>query len=825
MRRQLLKMRLKWYICVPLLLLCVPTFSQVRTLQAVKIASPPKIDGVLDDDAWTNVTPATNFIQNFPSYGLPASQKTEVRIVYDNTAVYIGAYLYDDPALIRQQITSRDGEQQADVDYFSVFFDTYNDHQNGFQFLVTSANVQTDAKMGPNLSDGGFGSFGDKTWDAVWESKVSIKNDGWVIEMKIPYISLRFGKKDVQTWGLQFLRSVRRSNENSYWSPVDPQINGFINQFGLFADLKDIQPPLRLSFSPYLSTGFRSTPIPNEYLSEWLLNGGMDVKYGINEAFTLDATLIPDFGQVVSDNAVNNLTPYEVRFKENRPFFTEGTELFNKAGLFYSRRIGAIPTKYYDIRDMAAMDPNIEIVKNPAATQLLNAIKLSGRTQRKLGIGLFNAVTAPMHAVIRDKTTGKETKIETEPLANYNIVVIDQALKDRSYITFTNTNVIRNGNGRDANVTAIDVALYDKRSAHVVQATARYNKIWDSEEYDGYNTTLRFAKVNGNWQYSAQANVESKMYDPNDLGILSAPNEVTYDGIVSYNQFKPTKNFITYSYTLEARMQYLYKPYAFSRTDLAGTAFRVFKNFWDITLYTLINPGEAHDYFELRTDGRYLAYPFNYYFSLSGSSDSRKKFYFRYGGTFARSPDYDNDYYGVDIGFRYRFNNKFSLDLQTNSGVEKNQLGYAFSRELNDEPIVGFRDNKVFVSVLTGNYNFTPRLNLSLRTRHYWNKVTYRSFFDTDLKGHLVPRPFINDKDQNVNIFNLDAFLTWDFRLGSRVVLGYKNWLGDDEVVNMTTEKNNYLRNLGKVFDLRHGNEFTVRFIYFLDYNQLRKKH
>jgi hypothetical protein len=813
---------LKRYLCIPLLLVCGQLFSQAKTLQAIRITQAPIIDGNLDDAAWNNASLGSDFIQNFPTFGLPASQKTTVLLAYDNSAIYIAAYLYDDPSLIRKQITSRDAEQQSDVDYFSVFLDTYKDEQNGFQFLVTSANVQTDARMGPNLG-GGFGGFGDKTWDAVWESKVSIKSDGWVVEMRIPYISLRFAKGGIQNWGLQLLRFIRRNNENDYWSPVNPEINGFINQFGLLANINDIQPPLRLSFSPYLSTGFRSSPIRNEYLNEWLRNGGMDVKYGINESFTLDATLIPDFGQVISDNVVNNLTPYEVRFQENRPFFTEGTELFTKAGLFYSRRIGAIPGKYYDILDTALTDPNIEVVRNPARTQLINGIKLSGRTQKKLGIGIFNAIGAPMHALIRNKTNGLRTNIETEPLANYNILVLDQAFKGRSYLTFTNTNVIRNNNGRDANVSAIDLALYDKRNTYLVQGTARYSKIWDVSANDGFNTMLRVGKVGGNLQYSALVNVESADYDPNDLGILPAPNEVSYRTSISYSKFKPTQNFITYSYSFNTRFQYLYKPYAFNRIDLIGDAFWVFKNFWDLQVEAVVNPGEARDYFELRTPNRYLAYPFNYYLNASGSTDSRKRTFMRFGCTYARSPDFDNDLYIISLGLRYRFSNQFTLDLQTDSHVEKNQLGYAFARELNNEPIVGFRDNHEFITVLTGTYNFTPRLNLTLRSRHYWNTVTYHSFHNVDMKGHLAARPFINGKNQNVNIFNLDAFLTWDFRLGSRIIVGYKNWLGNDEMVAVSG-RNTYLHNLSKVFDLRHGNELTMRFIYFLDYNQFRKK-
>ncbi|MES1219181.1 MAG: DUF5916 domain-containing protein, partial [Bacteroidota bacterium] len=391
-------MKAKLLLFVLVLLTGMVSFAQQK-LDAVRAISAPKIDGSLDDACWQNAPVAGNFIQNFPDYVKSSSVKTEVRIIYDNDAIYIGAYLYDNPALIRRQLTARDEERQKDVDYFSVFLDTYHDRQNGFQFVVTSVNVQSDARLAPNLTLEP-GEYGDKTWDAVWESKVGIKPDGWVVEMRIPYISLRFSKKKFQDWGLQLLRSTRRINETSFWNEVKPNENGFVNQFGDLQNLENIKPPLRLSFSPYISGGYQTIPETNGYRTTWLRNGGMDVKYGINESFTLDATLIPDFGQVVSDNTINNLTPYEVKFQENRPFFTEGTDLFNKAGLFYSRRVGAVPNRYYDIQDSAFINPDIEIIKNPSVTQLYNAIKFSGRTKKKLGIGFFNAVTAPMNAVI-----------------------------------------------------------------------------------------------------------------------------------------------------------------------------------------------------------------------------------------------------------------------------------------------------------------------------------------------------------------------------------------------------------------------------------------
>jgi hypothetical protein len=819
-------MLLRRYICFPLLLLCGSLFAQVRSLQAIKIEQAPKIDGNLDDLAWKDVVPVTDFIQNFPDWGKPANHHTEVKVVYDNSAIYVAAYLQDDPALVRKQLTARDAEQQTDVDYFSIFFDTYNDHQNGFQFLVTSANVQTDARLGPNLG-GDFGAYGDKTWDAVWESQTDMKENGWVVEMKIPYISLRFAKKDVQDWGMQLLRFVRRNNESDFWSPVDPNVNGFVNQFGTYRQLMDIQPPLRLSFSPYISTGYRNAPQTNgTYQSDWLGSGGMDVKYGINESFTLDATLIPDFGQVISDNTINNLTPYEVRFTENRPFFTEGTEIFNKAGLFYSRRVGSTPLGYNMVRNFVSNNTDWVIRKNPSVTRLYNAAKFSGRTKNKLGIAVFNAVTVPAKARIYSRVTGQDSTIETEPLANYNIVVLDQALKGRSYLTFTNTNVLRNGIARDANVSAFDFSLYDKGNNYNFKGTGRYSRIFSVNPYDGFNATLRGGKVSGRWQYFLQGNVESENYDPRDLGFLASPNEILITNAISYKEFQPTRHFLNYSYSVGTRYNRLYKPAEFGDFLAYGSAFWVLRNFWDFTL-ELGYWADQHDYFVLgdpATYQRFVKRPAYSYASLEGSSDSRKRLYFSYELLLADFYSKENkDYHIAEGGLRYRFSNKFTLDCSYRHEGETDYIISA-GRELNGEPIVAFVDFTDVTMVVSGIYNFTPRINLTMRARHYLSRVDFKRFANVDYKGNTVPRNGTTTYD-NVNIFNLDAFFTWDFRLGSRVVLGYKNWLGEEERVDLLGKKNTYLRNLGSIFDLRHGNEFTARFIYFIDYNQLRKKH
>ncbi len=815
-------MAIKPFFLLPMMVVFLHGSTQTRSLPAVKSERPIKIDGNLDDAAWQTSPVATGFIQNFPKAGEPATLRSEVRILYDNTGIYIGAMLYDDPSNVRRQLTGRDGEQQTDADYFSVFFDTYNDNQNGFQFLVTSANVQTDAKLSASFS-GDFGDYGDRTWDAVWESNTKMHSNGWSLEMRIPYFSLRFSKKDVQDWGVQLMRFSRKTNETTFWNFVDPNVNGFVNQFGDLAGLKDIEPPLRLSFSPYLSTGVNISPVADGKKAEWLKSGGMDVKYGISESFTLDATIIPDFGQVVSDNVVNNLTPYEIQFEENRPFFTEGTELFNKAGLFYSRRVGEMPQKFRSVQSFVQSNPNYEIMENPAVTNLYNAIKFSGRTKHKLGIGFFNAIAQRERAIIRHKTSGLDSSIVTEPLANYNIIVIDQALKNRSYVTFTNTNVIRESTNRDANVSAFDFSFFDKENKFNVRGAARYSKIFGTSGYDGFSTSLRVGKVSGKIQYFLQNLIESDKYDPNDLGILPAANEVSYTGQVSYNQFTPKGNFLTYNYRLTSSYGWLYKPYAFSYLRVNASGFWVFKNFWDVNLILGSLPFGENDYFVLNTPGRYAQRPPFSYAELEGSSDSRKKLFFSYNllGSVFHIPE-EHTYYRYELGLRYRFSNKVTMQITNASEKETDYIVFA-GREVNGEPIISFVDFTDITSIYSGVYNITPRMNLTMRVRHNWSKVIYKRFANVDANGKDVPRPFIPNQDENVNFFNLDAFYTWDFRLGSRVVLGWKNFLGNDEYVDGTMHKK-YLNNLGETLDLRHGNELTLRFIYFIDYNTLKRK-
>lgn len=800
--------------------------AQVRNLAAVKISSAIKIDGNLDDVAWKNIRPVSDFITVSPVYGLPSKRNTQVKIAYDNSAIYVSAYMYDNPARIRKQITARDMTDRQDADVFTVGFDTYRDKQNAFVFKVTTVNVQADLKISQSGTNNG-GVVYDNTWDAVWESKTSIKADGWVAEMKIPLSAIRFSKKNIQDWGINFGRFTRFENENSVWSPIDPNISGELNQWGVWSGLTDIKPPVRLSFLPYLSGGIRVSPTAKGDVTEFLKSGGMDVKYGVNESFTLDMTLIPDFAQVQSDNVYLNLSPFQVKFDDYRPFFTEGTELFNKAGLFYSRRIGAQPGKVSEVLNTYGSDSNYQILKNPGITKLYNATKFSGRTKANLGIGILNAVTVPMYAKIRDLRNGKDSSILTEPLTNYNIIVLDQALKNRSSISFTNTNVLRKGNNRNANVSNIGISMFDKQNRYNYTFTGSYSSVWGKlENKNGFTSTTGFGKVSGKIQYRAEVSVESDKYDPNDLGFLINNNSFEYSGNISYNINRPTRRFLNHSFSLNFTNTYLYKPFVWTDLEINSKAFLLFKNFWDVTFKFVTKPVWTKDYFV--HSNQYTGYflrrsPF-YYFEISGSTDSRKKLFVNYQLGGAESPLPHDPYWTGQLGLRYRFSNKLQASTSMEIEQDKGNWGYAFKLNPNGSPVISRRNVNTNTFIASAQYNFTSRMNVNIRMRHYWSLLKNTNFYNLNADGYWRDTVFFNNENVNFNTFNIDMFYTWDFLPGSRITFGWKNALGSG--VNIDAYQNtSYGRNFAKVITNPHSNEVTLKIVYYLDYLNLKRKN
>jgi hypothetical protein len=814
-----------------------------KHLQAVRIPGGIKLDGVLDEAAWQQAPAATDFIQNRPNPGPPERHKTEVRILYDDANLYVGAVMHDvSPDSIMRELAARDNF--GNTDFIGIFLDTYHDKLNGYGFFVTTGGVQMDCRYSPAGGE-------DFNWNAVWDSRTSIRGTDWVAEMRIPYSAIRFSNQPEQRWGLNFMRQRKKENQAFFWNEVKPAIDGFVNQWGVLEGVRDIKPPLRLSLTPYVSGYVNHNPLNAEGTrrTSTSFNGGADVKWGINESFTLDATLVPDFGQVQSDNQVLNLSPFEVQFNENRQFFTEGTELFNKGNLFYSRRVGATPIGFYDV---AAAD-NEKIVRNPAETRLLNATKVSGRTKNGLGVGLFNALSNDVYATLRNTETGEERTVQTQPFSNYSIAVLDQSLKNNSYLSLINTNVTRWGKTYDANVTGGLFRFANKKNSYAVDGRVVYSRRRGNEfgsaekvdDQDGYKYLLGVGKISGAFTWRLTQGIESDHYNPNDLGILFGNNNISQELYMSYNKYKPfwkVNNF--YSWWGVAH-SLLYAPTQYQNANVYGGFNTTFtKRFLSTGLNFDANPVNR-DYYEPRA-GDVLGLPLGPYWvrvpanaNLGGfiSSDYRKKLALDVNGgvrVYARDnrlPRPSRQGYGVSVSPRYRVNNKLNFRYSIDWNLSHNQIGFVNGGMDSDEPldqpflnqiILGRRDVVTVSNVLQMAYTFTNRMSLTFRTRHYTSTVRYKDFARLNPGGDEQLVDYQRNRDNTYNAFNIDAVYSWWFAPGSQISVVWKNAGTNFLEANQATPL--YFDNLSNTINTPHNNSLSVKILYYLDYLTLRPK-
>lgn len=779
----------------------LPAQNSPRELHARRALSVPVIDGVLDDSAWANASIANSFTQTQPDPGLPSRQDAEVRFLYDDDAIYIGARLTDkEPGNILHQLGQRDDFQNNNTDAFGVMLDTYHDRRNAFYFVVTAAGVQTDARYTLDKTD--------LTLNAVWYSKTKIDEHGWVVEMKIPYQALRFPKTDSQTWGINFMRVIRRYRETSYWNPVDPAVLGVVNQCGDLSGMNSIVSPVRLALLPYVSGYAENFDGHNAYS----FNGGMDVKYGINESFTLDMTLIPDFGQALSDNVVLNLSPFEVKFDERRYFFTEGTELFNKNDLFYSRRIGARPSGYSALSSQ--LEANEIIEDNPSVTRLYNALKISGRTPSKLGIGFLNSVSAPAEAMIYDTAEGTHRIVVTEPLSNYNVIIVDQVLKHNSYIGFLNTNVMREGSARDANVSSVQFRLGDKKNKYAVEGFGDMSMIYNpgsAVPVNGYRYNLTAGKVSGRYLIQGRYRVVSPQFNPNDLGYLDRSNFIDYTLTQNYNVYKPFWRLTSMFNTLEANLGMLYDPRHRTFITITGKHYFTFRNFLTLGITWLSNPFKNYDYFEARVPGRYLIYPKNNELGGFLSSDYRKRFALDATASYRIFLERNRTIFKYMVSPRVRVNDKLFFVIRWENERKKDNVGYVAYR--NDSLFFGIRDINTVTSTITLNYVFTNKMNLSMRVRHYWSQADYRSYFLLNGNGKVEEAYYNRNADVNFNAFNIDLVYTWQFLPGSELSIVWKNAI----LSSTALLQPDYGEDVQTVFDSPQSNSISAKLIWYID--------
>ena len=816
-------------LCIAFVLASFCSFSQAakpRILDAKRTSGTIKIDGIVTDSSWKDAAVMTNFLYFRPKTGAPEdfANRTVAYIMYNDEGIYFGGFCYErtKDSIATQLTGTRDGF--GTNDYIGIIFDTYNDKLNGFEYFVTPLGEQWDAKMNPPSMNSDMEDF---SWNGVWKSGAVITDSGWSFEMFIPFAAIRFGKKDVQDWGFNVTRRRRKTEQQNTWNPIDPNVNGFLTQEGIWKGISNIKPPMRLQFSPYFSVYSNHYPFNQAGQKNWTasVNGGLDVKYGINQAFTLDATLIPDFGQVQSDNQVLNLTPFEVKYNEYRNFFTEGTELFSKGNLFYSRRIGGSPIHMHDF----SVDSNETVVKNPTESKLINATKISGRMQNGLGIGFLNAVTKPQYATIENTATKEERQALTDPLTNYNVFVLDKTMKRNSSVSLVNTNVWRSGDDYDANVTAALFELNDKKNTYnlggKVATSNRFGYLEDGGTETGFSHELHFNKTSGQFNFSLSQERTDTKFTSDDMGYFTNNNYLNHYLWVNYhwNQPKDWYNRININFNsnisvLSKKIEPIDEKYQSAGFNINANAQT--KKLWFFGVFAGYN-FKQNDFYEPRRQGWYFQRGAQVILESWMETNNSKKFSFFIDALYRKSINF-YDQYGFDIvlGENLRLNNKLSFSHQINFQPRYNNIGYTYVSGSSNINFAKRRVNTV-ENILSTTYSFSNKMGITFRARHYLSTVDNKEFFLLQKDGNLQANTgYQPNADQNANFFNIDMVYTWQFAPGSFLNIVWKN-----ATQYYTNEvERSYFKNFSNTISSNNNNNFSIKVIYFLDYLNAKKQ-
>lgn len=792
------------YFSLFILFSCRFLGQDTKEIIAFRTSEKISIDGLDDEQSWAKAMIATDFLELNPTEGKEPLYKTEVKILFDDNNLYILGYCYDDhPDSILTQLGERDDNLNADL--FTVSFDPYDKKLDAFVFSVSASGVQSDYR------------FSDNSFNAVWESDVKVVDDGWIAEIKIPYYAIRFPNGEKQIWRIQFDREIRRTRTELQWSLVPKNVETEINYWGILKGLDNIKDPLRLSLSPYLSSFVDHV----DGQTSLGYGAGADLKLGLNESFTLDMTLLPDFSQVRSDNIVKNLGAFEVVFEEQRPFFQEGVELFNLGDLFYSRRIGGVPENYDQV--YAEVDSNEVVSENPNTAQLINVAKVSGRNKNGLGLGVMNAVTAPTDVTIENSVTGETRNYQTNPLVNYNIFSIDQNLKNNSSIYFINLNTSRAGDFIDANVSSLGINLVNKNSSYATSGMLHIsqrsndlkNDVFRSNSGDGLSYTLSFSKISGNFKYSLWSENKSPNFNPNDLGVNFATNIRTHELNVQYNKYNPFGSFNSAYNSMTFSVEQDYTTGQLLKKNYEGNFYWTNRKFHTFIFSQSAQIGDGIDLFESRVPGQLFIVPEWFYNGIGISSDYRKKIALdgEIGFGYGYFTDYvKNEYFEINLSPIIRVSDRLSLTPSVNYSSFLNGAGFA--GYFDGVPKYGVRDVRTLTNILQGKFLFKNNLALTLRVRHYWSYGLYDYYGDLDEEGYIVvDDDFENSGDFNFNAFNTDLIFTWQFAPGSFLNIVYKNALQRDEQLIQTS----YFNNLGSVFDEDQRNTITMKIVYFFD--------
>lgn len=801
-------------------------------IPAIRIqGDAPVIDGILNDEAWNGAPMVTDFTQVEPNEGNPASERTEVRILYGADALYVAFRALDRrPDSIAAQLTRRDSDSYSDRVH--VLVDSYHDQRTAFQFGVNPVGVKQDIYRFDDTEE-------DSSWDAVWEATARVDDLGWTAEFRIPYSQLRFGDHDNQTWGINFAREIARRNEVSTWAPIRQSDAAVVSRSGKIQGLRGLGSPTRMEIRPFTLARLIRAPEdagnPFYNRNDFFSSAGADLKYGVTNDLTLDLTVNPDFGQVEADPAQVNLSAFETFYPEQRPFFIEGASIFNfgigvgdgdmgSESLFYSRRIGRAPQGEVDERNGFSRVPDVSTI--------LGAWKLSGKTRGGWSIGLLHAVTAEETAQIVTGE-GNDLKDPVEPLSNYGVVRVQKDFRDgRTAVGFMGTAANRDQEVADAlqlrtggyaggfdfrhrfgnddrflvngyllgsHVRGSPEAMlitqksptrsFHRPDAHHLELDP------NSTSMNGWAGKVDLFKVGGGyWRFGTTAMAKSPGFEPNDLGFQRETDLIIQAGFIGYNRYNPTEHLRRWNLNANGWHGWTFGG---ERVATGGNinGSLTLKNYWGGFM-------GINRELEAFSNGMLRGGPLirreastNGWFGFF--TDSRKAVQANVGNNWSRASESDSWSWSTSANLRWRPSGRMNLSLGPFVTRNVNDLQWVDHLRTNrDHYVFGRMDQKTLG--LTGRFDFTfkPDLTLQVYAQPFVSAGTFGAFKEVadpraeklesrfspvaaaldgstylaDLDGDGDPETFTNP-DFNFKQFRSTMVLRWEYRPGSLLYL------------------------------------------------------
>lgn len=842
-------------------------------IPAIRIrGDAPTIDGILGDEEWVGAPLVSDFVQMEPDEGKPATERTEVRVLYGAEALFVAFRAFDrHPDSIAAQLTRRDSESYSD--FVHVVVDSYHDERTAFHFGVNPVGVKMDIYRFDDTEE-------DTSWDAVWDVATRVDGEGWTAEFRIPYSQLRFGNQDDQTWGINFAREIARRRETSTWAPIRQSDAAVVSRSGELQGLRGLGSPTRLELRPFTLAKLSRAPgdaeNPFYKRNNFFSSGGMDLKYGVTNDLTLDLTVNPDFGQVEADPAQVNLSAYESFYPEQRPFFIEGAAIFNfgiglgdgdmgSESLFYSRRIGRAPQGEVDDRGGFSETPDVSTI--------LGAWKLSGKTQGGWSIGFLHAVTSEETAQVVAQD-GRELEDPVEPFSNYAVARVQRDFRDgRSAVGFIGTAANRNKEVADALQirTGGYAGGFDFRhrfgkedrflangyilgsnvrgSPETMRATqespARYFQRPDATHVEvnpslasmsGWAGKLELFKVGGGyWRWGTTVVAKSPGFEPNDLGFQRESDLVVHAGFLGYNHYNPTEHLRRWNLNANGWHGWTFGGERVSTGGNVNGSLTL-KNYWG-GFMGINREFESYSNSALR-GGPLLRREASTNGWFGFFTDSRRSVRLNVGNNWSRASESDSWSWNTSVNLQWRPSGRMNLGLGPFFSRTVNDLQWVARLETErDHYLFGHLDQKTLG--ITGRFDFTfkPDLTLQVYAQPFVSAGTYGRFrevadprarslqdrfaavstsldgdaYTTDLNGDGVRKSF-TDPDFNVQQFRSTVVLRWEYRPGSLLYLVWSQ--GRDHYVRDGSFQ--FGENLGTLFRQNAENVFMLKVSYWI---------